>query len=165
MRAQLAQQQQPDIPAFYEAPEQHIQHVVTQAQQAAHARMFAAFEEDARESFADYDEVLAEVTEYAQGNPHVIAQVFNSPNPAKAAYKLGKSLRDQKAAQDPAALRAQLKAELLAEIRAEQEAAEAKKAAAVAAVPPDLSVSRSPRQVDAEPEEFSLDSILASRKR
>lgn len=163
VQAQL-QQQPPEVPAFYEAPEQHIQAVLTQAQQQAHARMVAAFEEDARDSYSDYDEVLAELATYAQSNPHVIPQVWNSPNPAKAAYKLGMHLREMKSAQDPSAMRAKIEAEVRAQIKAEAEAAEKARAAAIAALPPDLSGSRSPRAAEPEPDD-SLDSILASRKR
>lgn len=158
------QQQPPEVPGFYEAPEQHIQAVLTQAQQAANARLFAAFEEDAREAHSDYDEVLGEVREYAQSNPHVLPQVFGSANPARAAYKLGLALRAQKEMADPKAYRAKVEAEIRAQIKAEAEAAEKARAAQLAAIPPDLSAARSSRDQEVV-EDDSLDSILASRKR
>jgi hypothetical protein len=161
---QIAQQQAPQIPGFYEAPEQHVNLAVTQAQQAVTARMYAAFEEDAREAYADYDEVLAELAEAANENPALRAQVFNAPNPAKAAYKLGKQLRALKSAPDPAALRKEIEAEVRAQIKAEAEAAEKARAAQVAAIPPDLSAARSARDQEVV-EDDSLDSILASRRK
>lgn len=161
---QIAQQQAPEAPAFYEAPEQHIQHTLTRAEQAITARMYAAFEEDAREAYADYDEVLAELAEAANENPALRHQVFNSPNPAKAAYKLGKQLRALKNAPDPTALRAQIEAEVRAQVAKEQAEKDAARAAQVAAIPPDLSAARSTREQEVAEDE-SLESILASRKR
>ncbi len=152
-------------PNFYEAPEQYVQQVVQSERQQMAQVLYSALEADARDAHADYDEVLAEVTEAARDNPAIRQQVFAAPNPAKAAYKLGKQLREMKAMQDPGAYRAQIEAEIRASIKAEQDAAAASKAAAVAAIPPDLASARS--AVTAEPvaEELTLDSILASRKR
>lgn len=164
LSAQLAQQHQPEPPAFYEAPEQYVNHVLSQAEQRAQARLFASFEEDAREAFADYDEVLAELAEAANDNPALRHQVFNSANPAKAAYKLGKQLRALKSAPDPVALRTQIEAEVRAQIAKEAQAAADARAAQVAAVPPDLSAVRSSRTAEVEQDD-SLDSILATRKR
>ena len=124
----------------------------------------AALEADAREAYPDYDEVLAELGDAARENPALRQQVFSSPNPAKAAYKLGKQLREMKAMQDPQAYRAQIAAEIRAEIAAEQAAKETARAAAAAAIPPDLSAARSTRDSEVV-EEDTLDSILATRKR
>lgn len=161
--AELEKQQTPE-PQFYEAPEQYVQHATNRAQQQMTQVLYAALEEAAREQYGDYDEVLGEVTAAAQDNPAIRQQVFTSPNPALAAYKLGKQLRQMKELQDPAAYRAKVEAEVRAQIKAEQDAAAAAKAAQVAAIPPDLSAARSARD---EPvvEDDSLDSILASKKR
>jgi hypothetical protein len=163
---EAAQRANPEpAPNFYEAPEQYVQQAVQSERQQMAQVLYSALEADARDAHADYDEVLAEVTEAARENPAIRQQVFAAPNPAKAAYKLGKQLREMKAMQDPGAYRAQIEAEIRASIKAEQEAAAASKAAAVAAIPPDLASARS--AVTAEPvaEEMTLDSILKERKR
>jgi hypothetical protein len=166
LRKQIAlQQPAAPEPNFYEAPEQYVQQVVQSERQQMTQALYSALEADARDAHADYDEVLAELNEAARDNPVIRQQVFASPNPAKAAYKLGKQLREMKAMQDPAAYRASVEADIRASIKAEQDAAAASKAAAVAAIPPDLAATRS--AVTAEPVtgDFTLDSILKERKR
>lgn len=165
LRQQVQAPKAPEQPQFYEAPEQYVQHAVRQVQQQTTQVLYAALEDAAREQHADYDEVLGEVTEAAQANPAIRQQVFNSPNPALAAYKLGKQLRQMKELQDPAAYRAKVEAEVRAQIKAEQDAAAAAKAAQVAAIPPDLSAARSLRDEPVAEDDDSLESILASRKR
>lgn len=161
---QQAQQPAPELPQFFEAPEQYVQQVVNQATTKQTQVFYVALEEAAREQYADYDEIFAEVCEAAQGNPLISQQVFSAPNPAVAAYKLGQNLRAMKELQDPAAYRQKVEAEVRAQIKAEQDAAAAAKAAQVAAIPPDLSAARSARDEPAV-EDDSLDSILASKKR
>lgn len=163
---QAVQRQQPPAPEpdFYADPTQYVQQEVQGVRQQMTQAFHAALEADAREAHADYDEVLAELAIAAQENPALRQQVFTSPNPAKAAYKLGKQLREMKAMQDPAAYRAQIAAEIRAEIAAEAAAKESARAAAAAAIPPDLSAARSTRDVEVV-EEDTLDSILATRKR
>ena len=168
LRQQLAQyqQQQPAAPEpdFYADPTQYVQQVVQSERQQMTQALHMALEADAREAFPDYDEVLAELGEAARDNPTLRQQVFASPNPAKAAYKLGKQLREMKAMQDPQAYRQKIEAEVRASIAAELTAKETARAAAAAAIPPDLSAARSTRDTEvAEPDD--LDSILASRKR
>lgn len=156
--------QRPEPPKFYENPEQHVAARLQEAEARANQRLFAALEAAAREAHSDYDEVIAELTEQAQANPALAQQVFASPNPATAAYKLGKQLREMKAMQDPAAYRAQVEAEIRAQIAAEQKAKEDARARAAAAIPPELSNARATNDV-AVVEDDSLDSILAARNR
>lgn len=157
---EAAQRQPVEQPDFYADPTQFI----AQREQQLTQRMHAALEEQAREAYPDYDDVLAGLKEYAQENPAVIAEVFNAANPALKAYKLGKQISELKAMKDPGAYRAQIEAEVRAKIKAEQEAAEKARAATVAAIPPDLASARSAKDAEVA-EELSLDSILASRKR
>lgn len=140
--AQLRMQQEKK-PDFYEAPDQYVQHVMSQAQQQATQRLFAALEAQARDTYPDYDEVFAEVEAHAAENPSIGPQILNSPNPAVAAYKFGKQLREMKALQNPEEYRAKLKTEILAEIQKEAEAKEAAKRKAAEAIPPDLATVRS----------------------
>lgn len=138
-----AKQQQEPAPNFYEAPDQYVQHLMTQAQQQATQRLYAALEAQARETYQDYDDVFAEVQAHAAENPAVVSQILNSPNPALAAYKFGKQLREMKALQDPAAYRASLKAEIMAELQKEAEAKESARRKAAESIPPDLANARS----------------------
>ena len=135
-----AEREQP--PSFYDNPESHVQHIVTRAQQDAQQRLFAALEADVRDQHPDYDEVFEEVVKHAEQNPAIRDQVFNSPNPARAAYKLGKQLRELAAMQDPEAYRQKLEAELRAKWEAEQAAKAKAKQDAAAQIPPDLSTAR-----------------------
>jgi hypothetical protein len=152
-------QAQPEPPDFYADPQQFI----AQREQQLTQRMHAALEEQARDAYSDYDAVLAELKDYAQENPAVIPQVFNAANPALAAYKLGKQIRELRAMKDPDQYRKAIEAEVRAKVEAEYAAREQSKAAAVAAIPPDLTNSRSARDAEVVPDD-SLDSILASRK-
>lgn len=147
-------------PDFYSDPQQFI----AQREQQLTQRLHAALEEQAREAYSDYDDVLASLKEYAQENPAVLGEVFGAANPALKAYKLGKQVRELKAMQNPGEYRAKLEAEIRAQIKAEFEAAEKAKAATAAAIPPDLASARSATTVE-QPEEITLDSILKSRKR
>lgn len=155
--------QKPEPPKFYENPEQAVDHRVREVEARANQRLYAALEASAREAHPDYDEVIAELTERAQENPALAQQVFASPNPATAAYKLGKQLREMKAMQDPAAYRAKVEAEIRAQIAAEHKAKEDAAAKALAAIPPELSTARAAKDV-AVVEDDSLDSILAQRQ-
>lgn len=137
------QQAQPQEPAnFYENPDEFVQRHVQTVEQRAAQRLYTALEAQAREVHPDYDEVFEEVKEYAAENPAVVPQVMNAPNPALAAYKLGKQLREMKQMQDPASYREKLRAEVRAELEAEFKAKEAERAKAAAAIPPDLTESR-----------------------
>ena len=146
-------------PTFYDDPQQFI----AQREQQLTQRMHMALEEQAREQFPDYDEVLAQLKEYAQENPAVIQQVFNAANPALAAYKWGKKVRELEAMKDPDSYRKAIEAEVRAKVEAEYAAKEQAKAAAVAAIPPDLTAARSSRDAEVAPDD-SLESILKSRK-
>lgn len=143
LEAKLAEKQtQQPIPAFFEAPEQYVQHLTQQAEQQANQRLMAALDAQARDSYADYDDVVAFLTEQAAGNPALAQQVFNAPNPAVAAYKLGKQLQDMERMKDPDAYKAQLEAELRAKWEAEIKSKEEAKAKAAAEIPPDLATAR-----------------------
>jgi hypothetical protein len=166
--AELRQKAQAPEPNFYEAPEQYVQQATHRAQSQMTQVLYAALEEAAREQYSDYDEILGEVNEAAQGNPLIRQQVFNSPNPAVAAYKLGKQLRTLKSLPDAAAHeRAIAEAEARGRAKALEEitAKEAAKAQAAAAIPPDLSAVRSAVRDTPAVEDDSLESILASKKR
>lgn len=153
-------QQQQVAPNFYEAPEEYV----AQIEQRAVQRMNAALEADLRENNPDYDEVMDELKAYAQENPAVLHQIFSSPNPPRAAYKLGKQVRELAAMKDPDQYRKGIEAEVRAKVEAEYAAKESARVAAAAAIPPDLSAARSARDQEVT-EDDSLDSILASRKK
>lgn len=125
-------------PNFYENPDAFVQTI----EQRANNRLYAALEAQARESYADYDEVFAEVEAHVATNPAAAQQVLSAPNPALAAYKLGKQLREMKQMEDPVAYRERLKAELRAELEAEQKAKDEARQKAADAVPPDLTDTR-----------------------
>ena len=158
------EKQRPEPPKFYENPEQAVDHRVREVEARANQRLFAALEASAREAHPDYDEVVEELTQQAQGNPALAQQIFASPNPATAAYRLGKQLREMKAMQDPAAYRAKVEAEIRASIAAEQAAKDAAAAKARAAIPPELSTARAAKADVVPEDDDSLDSILASRR-
>jgi hypothetical protein len=160
--ATYRQAQQQPAPNFYEAPEQHVQHVIQQERQHMTTAMYGALEVMARETYQDYDEVFAEVEQYVADNPAAVQQIFSSPNPAVAAYKFGKQLRALKEIQDPDAFRAKVEAEIRAKVEAEYKARDTAKQSAAAAIPPDLSAVRASKVDDVTPDD-SLDSILASR--
>jgi hypothetical protein len=153
------EQRQP-TPTFYENPEAHVQ----ATEQRLQGRFYAALEAQAKEVYPDFDEVVEELAEQAQGNPLIREQVFSAANPAIAAYKLGQQMRELKAMKDPAAYRASLKAEIVAELAREAEAKESARRAAESAIPPELSAARSSKDAEVVPDD-SLDSILASKKR
>ena len=138
-----AKQRQEQVPSFFEHPDQHVQHLFNQVQQNAEQRLYAALEEQARDTYSDYDEVFAEVMAHAAENPAIVPQVMNAPNPALAAYRLGKDIQARRQMQNPDEYRAKLKAEVLAELRAEQEAKEAAKRRAAESIPPNLANVRS----------------------
>lgn len=153
-------QQQTQPQSFYEAPDEFV----SQVEQRATQRLHAALEAQAREVYPDYDEVFSELTTYAEENPACVPQIMGSPNPALAAYKFGKQLRELKDMQDPAAYRQKVEAEVRAKLEAEYTAREEAKRKAAEAVPPDLSAVRSSRDSEVIADD-SLDSILSSRKK
>lgn len=162
--AALKQQPQAEsLPAFYEQPEQYVQHTIQQARHDMAQTMYAALEDQARETYSDYDEVFEEVQAYAEQNPVVVQQLFASPNPARAAYKLGKQLREIKQMQDPDAYRQKIETEVRAKIEKEYADKEAAKQKAADAVPPDLTAVRASKDSEVLPDD-SLDSILKSKR-
>ncbi|KRG65171.1 hypothetical protein ABB26_04995 [Stenotrophomonas humi] len=132
-----AQPQQP-APEFFDAPEQHMQAL----EQRATQRLYAALEEQARVVHPDYDEVFEEVKAAAEGNPAIQQRIFSSANPALAAYQIGKQLREFKRMEDPVKYRAEIEAEVRTKLEAELKAKEQARAAADAAIPPDMTQSR-----------------------
>lgn len=137
-----AQPQQARTVEIWEDPDAFVSQRVQAVEQAATNRLYAALESQARETYPDYDEVFAVVQEHARTNPTIGQQVLSAPNPALAAYKLGKQLREQKQMEDPAAYRAKVEAEIRAEIKAEEQAKGDARRTAINAIPPDLSASR-----------------------
>ncbi len=152
LRQQPATQQSPD---FYADPEGYVGQVMSKVEAQFNQRLYAVLDAEAREAFADYDEVMEELVPKVQANPALKDQIFSSPNPAKAAYQLAKQIKAFESMQDPVAyeaqMRARIKAELEAEIKAKADAA----TAAARAIPPDLAASRSAAakgaQVDGDP--------------
>ena len=161
--AALQQQKQEELPNFFEGPESYVHQAAQSAEQRATQRLYAALEEQARETFTDYDEVIAEVQEHAQTNPAIVQDVFSKANPALAAYKLGKQLREYKAMQDPAEYRAKIEAEVRAKIEAEMRAKEEARRSTEAAIPPELSAARASKDAEVFVDD-SLDSILKSKR-
>lgn len=141
MRQQQEHATQPQQ-TFYESPEHYIASVAQQAEAQANNRLMAALDAQARDTYPDYDEVLEYLTEQSRENPAFAQQVFKSPNPAVAAYRLGKQLRETERMQDPDAYRAQIRAEARAEWEAEQKAKDDARAKAAAEIPPDLAAAR-----------------------
>lgn len=144
---QTQPQQQPQEaqqPAsFYEDPERFVQGLVSKVQHEANQRILQALDAEAREQFPDYDEVMELVVKQAEGNPAIRQQILNSPNPPKAAYRLGKQLKDLEAMQDPVAYRAAIEAEVRAKVEAELRAKQEAKRKATDAIPPDLAAETS----------------------
>lgn len=155
------QQAQPQEPAnFYENPDEFVQRHVQTVEQRAMQRLYTALEAQAREVHPDYDEVFEEVKEYAAVTPGVGQQILNSPNPAMAAYKLGKQLREMKQMQDPESYRQKIEAEVRAKVEAEFKAKEEQRAKAAASIPPDLTEARSAKGNDLPPPETVFDEIF-----
>lgn len=139
--ANVRQQQQPQVD-FYQQPDVYVQQHLQQAEQRAQQRFIAALEEQARETYPDFDEVVNDVVEQAEGNPVLAQQVMGAANPVLAAYRLGKQMRELKQMQDPDAYRARIEAEVRASVEAELREKEAQRARAAAAIPPDLTDAR-----------------------
>lgn len=136
--------QQPEVD-FYQQPDVYVQQHLQSVEHRTTQRFFAALEEQARESYPDFDEVFSEVYEQAQGNPLIAQQIINAANPAVAAYKLGKQAREMRQMQDPATYRQKIEAEVRAKVEAEFRDREATRARTAAAVPPDLTDNRNAR--------------------
>lgn len=128
---------------FFEDPEGFVARALSEADQRANARLYAVLDANAREQYADYDEVLEGLKSRMEQNPALHAQVFQSPNPAKAAYQLGKQLREMDQMQDPVAYRQKLEAEIRAEIERERTEREQGRRTVADAIPPDLAAARS----------------------
>lgn len=163
-RIRQLEQAQPEAPNFYEGPERYVQTLLAQERQQMQASMVSALEAQAREMYPDYDEVFAELEEQAPDNPALIQKVMQSPNPALAAYKLGKQLRELKQMQDPDAYRNKIEAEVRAKVEAEYRAKDEAKQKAANAIPPDLTAARASRDDEVPPDD-SLDAILKSKPR
>lgn len=135
-------QQQAQRVEIWEDPDAFVSQHVQRVEQATTQRMYAALEAQARELYPDYDDVFAVVQEHAKANPAIGQQVLSAPNPALAAYKLGKKLSELKQMEDPEAYRAKVEAEVRAKVEAEYRAKEEAKRKAAESIPPDLSSSR-----------------------
>jgi hypothetical protein len=157
------QAQQQPLPDFNQSPDGYIQAVLNQHSQQLQARMLGALEAQARETYPDYDEVFQIVQESAESNPALTQQIMQAPNPAMAAYKLGKQLHEMQAMQDPDAYRAKIEAEIRAKVDAEYKAKEEAKLRAAEAIPPDLTAARASKDGEVQPDD-SLDSILKSKR-
>lgn len=150
-----AQPQRP-APEFFDAPEQHMQAL----EQRATQRLYAALEEQARVVHPDYDEVFDEVKAAAEGNPAIQQRIFSAANPALEAYKIGKQLREFKRMEDPVKYRAEIEAEVRTKLEAELKAKEQARAAADAAIPPDMTQSRNAAGQYAADSENPIDTLF-----
>lgn len=135
------QQPQQPVPTYYEDPEGYVQRIQNESTQ----RLYAALEASAREQYPDYDEAFGVVMQHAQGNPALVQEVMSSPNPAVAAYKMGKKLAEFEKMKDPDAYRAQIEAEVRAKVEAEVAAKTQQRQKVAAEIPPDLSQARNTR--------------------
>lgn len=160
---QREQQQEQQLPDFHQSPDGYIQAVLSQHSQQLQARMLGALEEQVRTQYPDYDEVFEVLREQAEQNPALTTQVMQAPNPALAAYRLGKQLRELSAMQDPEAYRKQIESEVRAQIKAEADAAEAARRKAADAIPPNLADARASKDDEVLPDD-SLESILKSKR-
>lgn len=153
-------QQQQQLPSFNEAPEQYLRGVLQQHEAQVTARMLGALEAQAKEVYPDYDEMFAAVEERAADNPALIQKVMQSPNPAMAAYKLGKQLREMEAMKDPDAYRSKIEAEVRAKIEAEMASKSAARQKAVESIPPELSTARGAKADELPPPDTVFDEIF-----
>lgn len=158
--AELRKKPEEPQASFYDAPDEYVQKAMQTAEQRATQRMYAALEAQARETYSDYDEVTEEVQAYAQTNPAVVNQILSAPNPAVAAYKFGKQLREFKQMQDPVAYRERIKAEIRAELEAEAKSREDERQKRAAAIPPDLTDTRSAKGNEPPPPESVFSEIF-----
>lgn len=156
--ARLREFEEQQLPKFNEAPEQHVHALLARERQQMTQVLYASMEEAARETYPDYDAVFQEVEQYVQENPAALYELQKAANPAIAAYKLGKRVRELREMQDPAAYRQKIEAKIRAEIEAEYKA----KAQATQAIPPDLSASRSAGGNEAPDPRDVFDSVFQS---
>lgn len=159
LEKRIAEIEKAKLPDFYENPEEHVRQVVQEQSVQVQQRLYAALEEQARDAYPDFDEVMEEVQSQAAQNPALVQEIFSKANPAIAAYKLGKKLREHKEMQDPEAYRAKLKAEIVAELQAAEKAKEEAKRKAVESIPPNLTDARAAKDDGVLPDE-SLETIL-----
>ncbi len=151
LEALRSQAPQEPAPNYFEDPEGYLQRVQNESNQ----RLYAALEASAREQYPDYDDAFAVVMRHAENNPAVVREVMAAPNPAMAAYKMGKKLAEFEQMQDPEAYRAKIEADLRAKWEAEQAAKTAQRQKAAAEIPPDLSQARNTRgEFAANPDVF-----------
>lgn len=141
VRSRQQAQAQQQAPSYFEDPEGYVQRIQNETNQ----RLYAALEASAREQYPDYDEAFGIVMQHAEGNPALVKEVMSSPNPAVAAYKMGKKLAEFEKMKDPDAYRAQIEAEVRAKVEAEVMAKTTKRQQAAAEIPPDLSQARNTR--------------------
>ncbi|WP_045769539.1 hypothetical protein [Xanthomonas albilineans] len=142
LRQQKEQQQRPE---FFDDPTAYVKSEVHNATQRIQQQFYAAMEADAREQHADYDDVIKILTAKAQDNPALIQKVFQSANPAREAYRLGRQIQQMEQMQDPEAYRTQIEAELRAKWEAELQAKTEAKRKAAEDIPPDLTQARNAR--------------------
>lgn len=154
--------QQPEVD-FYQQPDVYVQQHLQSVEARTAQRFHAALAEQAREVYSDFDDVLSEVLEHAQSNPLIEQQVMSAANPALAAYRVGKQLRELKQMQNPAAYRARIEAEVRAKVEAEMREKDAQRQQAAAAIPPDLAGSRNARGQFAPATENPLNELFPNR--
>ena len=157
-------EQQKPLPDFHQQPDEYVQALIQQHTTRLTQQMLGALEEQARMAHPDYDEVFEVLQANAEQNPALVQQVMQSPNPAMAAYKLGKQLRELEAMKDPDAYRKQIEAEIRKQIADEAAAKEAARQKAEQAIPPNLADARASKDEEVLPDD-SLEAILQSRKR
>jgi hypothetical protein len=151
--------QQPQVD-FYQQPDVYVQQHLQSVEARTTQRFHAALAEQAREVYPDFDEVVSDVVEHASENPMIEQKVMSAANPALAAYRLGKQLREMKQMQDPATYRQRIEAEVRAQVEAEFRNKEAQRARAAAAIPPDLTDTRNARGSELPAPETVFDDIF-----
>lgn len=143
-------------PSYFDDPEGYLQRQAQAIRQESSQKLYAALEASAREQHPDYDEVFEVVMKHAQANPAVSQEILSAPNPAMAAYRMGKKLAEFEKMQDPDAYRAQIEAELRVKWDEEQKSKSERRQQAVAEIPPDLSQARNTRgEFAANPDVFN----------
>lgn len=159
---EFEQAREQQIPQFNEDPEQHVHAIIARERQQMMNVLYASMEAAARESYGDYDEVFQEVEQYVRENPAALHELQKAANPAIAAYKLGKRVRELRDMQDPDAYRQKIEAEVRAKIDAEIKAREQAKEKVAQALPPDLSSSRGAKGEEAPEPSDVFDSVFQS---
>lgn len=118
-KVETPQNTQP-TPTFFDDPEAFTKTILETKTREIENKLLPVLETVARQVHPDFDEKLEACKELMAQDPTVARQVFSSPNPAEAAYNVGKLLIFQKKyGADENSIRASMKKELMEEVRAQ----------------------------------------------